>query len=161
MEASAASRPANAQDSAGTDHDSSVEDCAFRYSACSSQPSPADRLDALAQRWRALLPDLVDALVLNGLDDREILLTGHPVVVQLGVWGSIVPYINGNGPVAIVRASQPTQAAITVNLDQPSEEIVADLVSCNLKVLNNIGWRPYMLHANRGTPCQTDQPNGR
>ena len=35
------------------------------------------------------------------------------------------------------------------------------LVSCNLKVLNNIGWRPYMLHANRGTPCQTDQPNGR
>ncbi len=42
-----------------------------------------------------------------------------------------------------------------------AELAVKALVSCNLKVLNNIGWRPYMLHANRGTPCQTDQPNGR
>lgn len=128
MEISAASCLPFPQNCAGMDQGISVQTSGSRSSACSSQASPADRLDALAQRWRALLPDLIDALVMAGLDDREILLTGHPVVVQLGVWGSIVPYINGNGPVAIIRATQPTHAAITVNLDQPTDDLVADLV---------------------------------
>lgn len=78
----------------------------------------------------AVLPGLVEALPLLGIEERDILLTGYPLMVSIGSWATVQPCICAGTSVAVVRASSPHQASIVVNLDGPPGEVVSDILDC-------------------------------
>ena len=78
----------------------------------------------------AVLPGLIEALPLIGIQERDIVLTGYPLVVTLGTWASVLPGISSGVPVAVVRASSPSRASIVVDLNGAPGEVISDILDC-------------------------------